>query len=265
MSLAVVVKGPEGLVLAADTRITVSAQRKGDAVPLVVNYDNATKVLGFSEPHGWVGAVTYGDALIGTRTAHSVVPELELEMRRERCTVLEYAQFLSEFYRTRWERAGLPSKTPGDGMSFVVGGYDEESPYGAVFLFNIPHAPEPAPRNENGFGVTWGGQLEITSRIMHGYDPGLFPLIGKHLNISDTDIRVLQDSITPNFEYAIPYEVLLLQDCVDLAIFLIRTTITAQNLAIRLRGVGGAIEVATVTRTGGLKWLQRKELHGENL
>lgn len=97
MSLAVVVKGPEGLVLAADTRITVSAPRKGDAVSLVVNYDNATKVLGFSESHGWVGAVTYGDALIGTRTAHSFVPELELEMRHERCTVLEYAQFLSAF------------------------------------------------------------------------------------------------------------------------------------------------------------------------
>ena len=265
MSLAVVVKGPEGLVLAADTRITVSAQREGTPGPIVVNYDNATKVLGFSEPHDWVGAVTYGDALIGTRTAHSFVPELELELSRKRYTVLEYAQFLSAFYRTRWEDAGSASAAPSEGMSFIVGGYDRESPYGSVFIFNIPHAPEPEIRNERDFGMTWGGQLEITNRIIHGYDPQLFPRIRERLEMSETDIRSVEESIKPHFQYTVPYEVLPLQDCVDLAIFLIRTTITAQNLAIGLRGVGGTIEVATVTRTRGLQWLQRKEIHGENL
>lgn len=265
MSLAVVVKGPEGLVLAADTRVTVTAQQPGTPSPIILNYDNTTKVLSFSAPHAWVGAVTYGEALIGTRTAHSFVPELELKLCGQRHTVFDYAQLLSNFYRSRWEDAGLPSGTPNGGMSFIVGGYDENSPYGTVFLFNIPNAPEPEPRNNPDFGMTWGGQLEITSRIIHGYDPLLFPLIRERLNMPDEAIRSLEDAIKPRFEYTIPYDVLPLQDCVDLAIFLIRTTITAQNIAIGMRGVGGAIEVATVTRTGGLKWIQRKDIHGENL
>lgn len=265
MSLAVVVKGPEGLVLAADTRVTVTARQPGTPSPITLNYDNATKVLSFSKPHAWVGAVTYGEMFIGTRTAHSFVPELELELRDRRHTVFDYAQLLSNFYRSRWEDAGLPSRAPNGGMSFIVGGYDESSPYGTVFHFNIPSAPEPKPRNTPDFGMTWGGQLEIANRIIRGYDPLLFSLIRKQLNMPDETIRSLENSIKPRFEYTIPYEVLPLQDCVDLAIFLIRTTITAQNLAIGRRGVGGAIEVATVTRTDGLKWIQRKEIHGENL
>ena len=266
MSLGVVVKGPEGLVLAADTRVTLTAQREGAPAPLIVNYDSATKILNFDRPHSWVGAVTYGDALIGTRTAHSYIPELELELCEERYTVLEYAQHLSAFFLKRWQAAGLPSNVPpAGGMSFIVGGYDHDAPYGEVFLFNIPQTPEPTPRNPNQFGMTWGGQLEIANRIIHGYDPGLLPLVCETLKVPASEIRTLEDAIKPHFEYTVPYEVLPLQDCVDLAIFLIRTTITAQNLSIGVRGVGGTIEVATMTRTEGLNWIQRKEVHGEEL
>ena len=150
-------------------------------------------------------------------------------------------------------------------MSFIVGGYDQEKPYGAVFLFNIPQAPGPEPRNEGEFGMTWGGQLEIANRIIHGYDPALLPLLCDKLNVPESDMRALKDAIRHRFEYTVPYEVLPLQDCVDLAIFLIRTTITAQNLSVGVRGVGGTIEVAAITRKDGLKWIQRKEIHGENL
>ena len=148
--------------------------------------------------------------------------------------------------------------------SFIVGGYDEDKPYGAVFLFNIPQTPNPAPRNADTFGMTWGGQLEIASRIIQGYDPNVLSLLRERFNLSDSDIEELKNALKPRFEYTIPYEVLPLQDCVDLATFLIRTTITAQNLAVGVRGVGGAIEVAAITRTEGLKWVQKKEIHGED-
>ena len=264
MSLGVVVKGPEGVVLAADTRITLSAQRQGSPL-LHVNFDNATKLLNFGSPHHWVGAVTYGDALIGTRTAHSFIPELEPTLGSERKSVLGYAKHLSEFFKRRWEEVGLPRDVPpGGGMTFVVGGYDGEKPYGDVFLFRVPQDPEPVQQNLDNFGMTWGGQLEMASRIIHGYDPRLLHFLGDHLKLPESKIGELESVIKPQFEYTIPYEVLPLQDCINLAIFLIRTTITAQNLAIGVRGVGGAIEVATITRTEGLQWIQRKEIHGEN-
>ena len=112
--------------------------------------------------------------------------------------------------------------------------------------------------------MTWGGQLEIASRIIHGYDPSLPTRIKEHLGLGAKELADLQEIFKSNLEFTIPYEVLPLQDCVDLATFLIRTTMTAQNLAVTVRGVGGDIEVATITRTKGIKWVQRKEIHGEN-
>jgi len=56
---------------------------------------------------------------------------------------------------------------------------------------------------------------------------------------------------------------LALQDCVNLAIFFIHTTIEAQELSVGVRGVGGEIDVATVTRRDGLQFVQRKKIVGE--
>lgn len=265
MSLGVVVKGPEGVVLAADTRVTLIAQKRDVNPPVVVNFDNATKLLTFGMCHEWVGAVTYGDALIGTRTAHSFMPEFQLKLGKERRSVSGYAQELSEFFLERWIAGNMPSEVPsGGGMSFIVGGYDEDQPYGAVFTFNIPTSPRAEQQNPNDFGMTWGGQLEIASRIVLGYDPRLLATLRERFNLSDSDLQALEDELGPSFGFSIPYEVLPLQDCVNLATFLIRTTISAQDLAVGVRGVGGTIEVATITRTDGLEWIQKKELHGED-
>ena len=261
MSLGIVVKGPEGVVLAADTRITLTAQQQGSP-PLNVNFDNATKFLTFAEPHNCVAAVTYGDAVIGNRTAHSYVPELELELKGGRHSVHKYSELISSFFQERWKEANMPQNPPSGGMTFIVGGYDKNAPYGAVFLFTVPTNPTSQQRNEVGFGMTWGGQLQIANRIIHGYDPTLLPNLQNRLNLTNSQIQDIQNDLA-SLEYTIPYDVLALQDCVDLATFIIRTTMTAQSLAIGLRGVGGTIEVASITRTGGLNWVQKKEIHGE--
>lgn len=265
MSLGVVVKGPEGVVLAADTRITLNAHNPNIPSPLIVNFDNATKLLTFAEPHDWVGSVTYGEATIGGRTAHSFIPELEPTLGKTRLTVKDYAERLSQFFHARWTEAGMPNKLPSNGgMNFIVGGYNENQPYGEVFLFNIPNGLAPQQRNEGtNFGMTWGGQLEIASRLIHGYDPKLLQLIESDLGVPRERVEQFRNSIHSHLEYSVPYNVLPLQDCVDLAAFLIRTTITAQNFAVAVRGVGGSIEVAAITRSGGLQWIQKKDLHGE--
>ncbi len=263
MSLGVVVKGPEGIALAADTRITLYARRDDTEPPLLANYDNATKLLTFGEPHSFVAAVTYGDALIGRRTAHSFTPEFELELEDKRCSVGEYAELLSAFYKSQWEKADMDSDA-NPGMNFVVGGYDEDQPYGCVYSFNVPRQPEPNPRHVDGnFGVTWGGQPEIATRILHGYDPAILHLLKDDLGVPEENLEVLKARLKSIQPFNIPYEVLPLQDSVDLAIFLIRTTMDAQRLSVGVRGVGGSIEVASITRSEGLKWIQRKEIQGE--
>lgn len=270
MSLGVIIKGPEGIVLAADSRVTLEAQRK-DSPPIPVNYDNATKLLSFSNrrepnPHRYVGAVTYGQAVIGLRTAHSFVPEFEQTVleNKDRLKIEEYSSEISKFFIERWQET-VKGEYQGPNMTFIVGGYDEGEAYGRVFRFEIPGEPKPRPETtlESGFGMTWGGQLEVASRLVHGFDPALVNIVVKKLNLSEEQGKELHHELITNLQYPIPYQVLPLQDCVDLAIFLIRTTMSAQQLAIAVRGVGGPIDVATITRTKGLNYVQQKQIHGE--
>ena len=267
MSLGVVIKGPEGVVLAADSRVTLGAQQQGGPA-FTVNFDNATKLLSFSHPNDHVGAVTYGQAVIGLRTAHSYIPEFEIALGSDkRLDILDFTQRLSDFFMERWQNS-MPADHAGPGMTFIVGGYDKSGPYayGKVFLFEIPGHPDPEPRNsgDNEFGMTWGGQLQIASRLIHGYDPGLPSILRQTLKLDESQIGQVLEGFKQSIEFKIPYQVLPLQDCVDLATFMIRTTITAQGLAVGIRGVGGTIEVATITGTNALQYVQRKKLHGED-
>src|SRR5438445_8727774 len=93
MSLGIAFKGAEGIVLAADSRVTLLAgmQLPGVNLPagsnLVVpaTFDNATKLL--STPRQpFVAAVTYGAGAIGMkepRTAASYMPEFDSELLKD--------------------------------------------------------------------------------------------------------------------------------------------------------------------------------------
>ena len=263
MSLGIVLKGPEGIVLAADSRATLEA-RQGNSPPRSVHFDNATKILSFKEyPH--VGAVTYGGAVIGQRTPHSYVPEFENELKEDRLSVQQFAQKLSEFFQKRLKEAAPIKRTPGADTIFVVGGYDKDQPYGTVYLFAVPRDPKPQPRNARDFGITWGGQPEIVNRLIQGYDPNMFHVLKQDFKLSDGKLKQIDNALRSRLRFPIPYEVLSLQDGVNLATLLIRTTISMQSLSLLERGVGGPIDVATITRTDGLQFIQKKEIQGENI
>lgn len=275
MSLGIAFKGPEGIVLAVDSRVTLFAERitpEGKEL-LPSTFDNATKLLRLnSQRH--VGAVTYGLGAIGNpqpRTAHSFLPEFERELlgpateedegSQPQLSVEEFAKRLSAFFMKQWEKQGMPSPAEynADPMIFLVAGYDTDAVYGRVFDFYIPQRPAPAEQNINDFGMTWGGQAEITSRLINGYDPNTLEFLQAQLSLDPEKQQVLQQ-VLQSLALPIPFQFLPLQDCVDLTVMLVRTTIALQTFQVGVRGVGGAIDVATITRTEGLKLVQEKKI-----
>ena len=269
MSLGIAFKGPEGIVLAADSRVTLTAemQRGGEKMMLPATYDNATKLLQLSEIKN-VGVVTYGIGAIGQkepRTAHSFLPELEEELSKEeigKFSVEDFAKRFSDFFMAQWN-AKMPAKYSGPDMVFLIGGFDEVAAYGKVYKVAIPSNPTPEEQSAKQFGITWGGQLEYTNRLIKGFDPQL-PMIAKtFLNLTDEQQVALEKHLEGALSAKIPYPFLPLQDCVNLSIFLIRTTMELQNWIVGVRGVGGAIDVATITRTDGFMPVQRKIIIGQ--
>ena len=110
--------------------------------------------------------------------------------------------------------------------------------------------------------MSWGGQREIVDRLTKGYDYRLAEILKSALDLTPEQQNKVNNELT-KLQMQIPFQFLPLQDCVDMAIFFIKTTINAQKLTIGLRGCGGSIDVATITRNEGLKYIQRKIISGE--
>ena len=246
MSLGIAFKGAEGIVLAADSRVTLTATNDSPSSNEVLHvyYDNATKLLQVNGQE-YVGAVTFGAGAIGLsspRTAHSYLPEFEAELIKAeagRLTVKDFASKLNDFFVRQWKTAQMPPESPP--LDFLVGGYDEGEPYGRVYQFSVPTSPEPNEQQSGPgqFGMVWGGQTEFTDRIIAGFD-GQLPYIAQEiLGLNDDQRNVLGVQLKGRLEARIPYAFLPLQDSVDLSILLIRTTIAVQNWIVGIRGVGG--------------------------
>jgi hypothetical protein len=275
MSLGIAFKGPEGIVLAADSRVTLNAQvqvPQGPALLLPATFDNATKLLKV-KGQDYVGAITYGTGAIGQqepRTAHSFIPEFEASLANsQRLSVQDFAQRLSDFFMARWADAGMPNPVPqGQDMIFLVGGYDEAAAYGRVFEIFVPSRPVPHETLPAGqFGATWGGQHQIVSRLINGFDLMAPQLARDFLHVPNAGAAGQPDpldiELRTKLSAKIPWQFLPLQDCVDLSIFLVRATIILQKWTVDIRGVGGAVDVATVTRTKGFEYVQQKQITGE--
>jgi hypothetical protein len=282
VSLAVVFKGPEGLVLAADSRVTLMA---GQPVPggiqmLPVFFDNATKLLSL-DSYKHLGIVTYGQGTIGEeepRTAHSFLPELEQHLRKRpkptrrardgtatkstrpgRLTVKQIADGIGTFFRQQWRKAKMPAEA--DPMVFLVAGFDQGASYGRVFEVSVPDTPKPVELHADGFGISWGGITFYAERLLSGVAPRAIEIASDELGLTPAQANNLAARWKTELHLPIPYPLLPLQDCVDLATFLVKMTADVMTWTIGIQGVGGDIDVAAITRTEGFQPVQQKRVH----
>lgn len=263
MSLGIIVKCPEGLVLAAESRVTINA--KTPAGPIHNNFDNAKKLLGFNGPHKHIGVITYGLGSLQLRTAQSFMPEFESSLPDNRLKVEEFAEHLGKFFMEQWKNEGMPKpkdwkESP---MIFLVAGFNEDQPYGKVCELSIPHLPKPKViRDTKDFGVNWGGQREIVDRLVKGYDNRVMEVVQRKFALNSKQMMELNRELAP-LQMQIPVQIMALQDCINLANFIMKTTISGQELSIGVRGCGGNIDVAVITRTDGIKLIKQKELQAK--
>jgi hypothetical protein len=242
MTLAVAVKGPEGLVLAVDSRLTLTSTPAGGQ-PVVSYFDNATKLTRIGgQPH--VGVVTYGLGAIGTGQPRSVlgfVSEFETGLAAEgddRLKVVDIARKLGEFYAEQWQKAAMPADS--QPISFFVAGFDRGEAYGRIYGITVPSALEPQAYCADYFGARWSGQYKL----------------------QDNHVAGLEKEWAQKLDLPIPYQFFALQDCVDFATFLVTMTSTVQAWTmVGNHGVGGAVDVATITHTRGFEAIQQKQIN----
>jgi hypothetical protein len=234
MSLVVTVYVPSGIVMAADSRMTVlrgeEREEEGQKVRVqqqVVLSDNAYKVVALRSVG--VGISVYDAGVINNEPVDSHVHRFEEEAITAQDDVASCAEkFLAYFEENH-------PKSP---IGFHVAGYrfEERASTPHVYVGHTTKRTGVSRVNVNDdgklqYGVLRSGDIQVVNRLIEKTQLPLFA--------------------------AMP-----LQDAVDYAVHLIRTTIDTMRFEPRFPGVGGPIDVLVVTPSE-MRWVRRKELASE--
>jgi len=272
MSIVIVVKVSEGLVLAADSAATLLGTLHGPNIEqsgVLKTFYNADKLFQIGDLP--IGVLTWGNAFIGPRTLESIVREWEhnahwesliqykQQYNEERYSVRKCAESLLQHLTAthRSEFSSLPMEQQ-PAIGIIVAGYSEGEFFPEIWRFVVPldekvHNQRPDINNQPNFGASWFGLTDAIVRLHFGHDDGAVTVLSERLGVPESEIR---DILAP-FQYPIPFAQMPLQDAVDYANYIINIVIGRYRFVLGPDLCGGEIDIATITQKE-FKWISQK-------
>ncbi|MFW6149464.1 MAG: hypothetical protein ACOC6D_06370 [Atribacterota bacterium] len=195
---------------------------------------------------------------------------IERDLLMKKCEILEIHKKES-FIEFRYKdpqghiRSGIGRIDP---ISFIIAGINKNGSH-QVFTCHIPgNKKKNRDSREKGkeYGASWIGQTDVVSRIVLGFDGriGNLPFVeeaSKHF-----DKKIIGRQLR-SLEYVIQWGTMTLQDAIDFCTLMIETTSAIQRFSDGIKanpgdlpGVGGLVEVLTITPEEGFKWVRKKKI-----
>jgi len=239
MSLVVTVYVREGIVMAADSRLTLNRQEKKNESAVVnllaVGQSDSNYKL-FLAPSG-IGIAAYGAADIqGVPIGGFVESFMVSELNDGTEGIERIAEKVLEHFATY---------SPVPRTYFHVAGYSESEGVAEqeVWLVDVGKHKTSKLNPPGQQGALWGGESDILTRLL--------------LPVARIDESGKAGSKVPF--YQIPWNFFTLQDAIDFAVFSVRSTIEAIRFQPRAKTVGGPIDVLVIKPEDAI-WVQRKKL-----
>lgn len=179
-------------------------------------------------------------------------------------TMEEIAEKAFQFFVELYE----PNKPAGPhAFELFIGGIPAGSRQGETwkFAFHNGEVIKPAVQlGQGNCGIQWAGQPEAVNRLVLGFS-GALPEVLKEAGIEEPQLSQLVQSVRTKTQAELWHPAMPVQDAIDLAVFLVETTIDFTKFLPGANTVGGAVDVATVTRHEGFKWVRRKHFYPAHL
>ena len=241
MSLLISTYVPEGIIIAGDSRLTLSWNEQEAGTNIEKNLsitatDTNTKVFSIKEKFG-LG--TFGAADINGIPISGYINQFIEEKIDTTTEIDSIPKFLHEFFG---DDLGKPA------MYFYLAGYKIENkisiPY--VYLLDINNSTTNRINENVGivqFGSNWGGESEVMTRLL-------------------SDIKIVQNGdLTHLKSSGIPFNFFTLQDAIDFSNYAVKTTIETFRFQQRIKTVGGPVDILSITPKN-VRWIKKKELNG---
>lgn len=269
MTIVVTVRVTDGIVLASDSA-TSFLDADGHVAKV---YNNANKI--FNLVKVWpIGAMTYGNGGIGTASISTLSkdlrakltprenPDADFVLSHDRYTIQEVAEKAKRFFFAEYRRV-YPDGVPNYFLGYRVCGYSAVAalPEAWEIKINGNQAEGPVRLYEDDhYGPRWAGENEALDRMILGVGSRASEAM-QELGVPAEQAEAATLDLIRKLGVQLHLPAMPIQDAIDLARFLVDTAAKFSHFSLRPATVGGPIEIATITKHEGFKWISRKHYY----
>lgn len=270
MTVCVALKVHDCIVFVADSATTLTVNN-GDNQSVVANiYDHANKVFKLHKGLP-IAAMTAGIGNIGMCSISTLSKDLRKLLSSSDTdwsidpTNYSIEEVAKKARKYLYEERFLSLKEPPMGtFQYWVGGYSSGQDVGEIWKIEIQdgQCAEPlceADRSAPSM-ISWGGQTEAINRLLMGYGQAL-PDALIAIGLKAEVLPQCMQAIGMRTQAALQNPAMPTRDAIDLARFLAETQKQFTRFSIGSNTVGGELDIATVTKHEGFKWIQRKHYY----
>jgi hypothetical protein len=265
MTVIVSVKIHDGIVLASDSAVSF---------PNGQIYQHENKIVNLIKGLP-IGVMTCGASAVGSASIVTLLKDLRQRLSGEDEAhpdwKIDHKNYTIEFISSR-VLSFFEEKIQEVGAQrfslFRICGYSAGHPLSEVWqvaFLDDGTTQVFCAQKEDQFGCQWNGEQEAMNRLIAGVgtipEAGLTALGMTAKERDEAAAKLVPHVFEPMIMHAAP-----VQDAIDLARFMVETTIGFTKFAInRTNSVGGPVEIAAITKHEGFKWVQRKHFFPADL
>ncbi len=276
LTIAISLKINDGIVLAADSATTLV--QNGPQGPIAVNvYNNANKIFNLCKGSR-IGAVTWGAGSIGEASTATLLKDFRARLtdgsadwKLNPCdySIQNIADKLKQFIYNEHYKQRCNASSGNPEIGFVVAGYSSGAANAEEYRIDIQQSGEcigpSRVRSHTECGITWAGQPEALNRLILGMSAMVPGLLKSELQLDDERIKGLMQAMVPRLQAPLISPAMPLQDAIDLAEFLADVAVQWSRFLPGAQSVGGPVEVATISKHEGFRWIKRKYYFSRDL
>ena len=271
MTIVVSVRANDGIVLATDSA-TSFVDANGQVVKV---YNNANKL--FNLVKIWpIGAMTYGAGSIGAVSISTLSKDLRKKLtpildapvdanfvlNQDTYTVEEVAEKAKTFFHDAYTQA-YPVPVPNFFLGYRVCGYSANDALPEAWEIRITQNGAEGPDQlyaADGFGPRWAGETEAIDRLVLGVGSKIYDALEQG-GMDHATAHAKGDDLVSRMRAELYLPAMPIQDAIDLAKFLVDAASRFAHFTLRPATVGGPMEVATITKHEGFRWIVRKHYY----
>jgi hypothetical protein len=267
MTVVVTVKIHDGIVLACDSASTFSNDN-GVAIKI---YNNANKAFNLVKGLP-IGGMACGAGGIGSASIATITKDLRRRLSGldpahadwklgDDYTIEQVANRVRQLLYEELFKIEHPNGAPaGFNLAYKVCGYSAGAPLPELWDVRIAGDDCPAPvmlRNQEECGTNWDGEIDALCRLLLGVGIKFRDILIEE-GIPEKDADAAVQKVRNRLEASVLINAMPVQDAIELAKYMVETTIGFMKFNLGAETVGGPIEIAAITKHEGFKWVQRK-------